>query len=153
MTTKKFQVRTNFQGLVNVAFICDNRADAIAYITNTLMGNSQINPQDFILEEVEVVDEEAALMETANKVVKSLSIFGDKFEIKPFIHHDGEGFVELHEANIKYPSLSRYQIERIYKVIDEVSAELPEGYEVFANINHECAIRIMLSTPKKEENK
>ena len=152
MTTKKFIVRTNLKDLEDATFTCDNRADAIAFITNTLMGNSQINPQDLILEEVEVVDEEAALMETANKVVKSLSIFGDKFEIKPFIH-DGEGFVELHEANIKYPSLSRYQIERIYKVIDEVSAELPEGYEVFANINHECAIRIMLSTPKKEENK
>ena len=152
MTTKKFQVSTTFKGLEDVTFTCDNRADAIAYITNTLLGNSQINPQDLILEEVEVVDEEAVVMETANKVVKSLVIYGDKFEIKSFFM-GGAGFAEIHYADQKYPSLSRYQLERVFNVIDEVSAELPEGYEVFANINHECAIRIMLSTPKKEENK
>lgn len=152
MTTKKFIVRTNLKDLEDATFTCDNRADAIAYITNTLLGNSQINPQDLILEEVEVVDEEAVVMETANKVVKSLVIYGDKFEIKSFFM-GGAGFAEIHYAGQKYPSLSRYQLERVFNVIDEVSAELPEGYEVFANINHECAIRIMLSTPKKEENK
>lgn len=152
MTTKKFQVSTTFKGLEDVTFTCDNREDAIAYITNTLLGNSQINPQDLILEEVEVINEEAVVMETANKVVKSLRIFGDEFEIKPFFY-DGQGFAEVHFANQKYPSVSRHQLERVFKVMDEVSAELPEGYEVFSNINHECAIRIMLSTPKKEENK
>lgn len=152
MTTKKFQVRTNLTDLKDLTFTCDKREDAIAYITNTLMGNSQINPQDLILEEVELVDEEAVVMETANKVVKSLCIFGDEFEIKSFFM-GGSGFVEIHYADQKYPILSRYQLERVFNVIDEVNAELPEGYETFANINHECAIRIMLSTPKKGENK
>lgn len=152
MTTKKFQVSTNLKGFEGLTFTCDKREDAIAYITNTLLGNSQINPQDLILEEVEVVDEEAVVMETANKVVKSLRIYGDKFEIKS-LFMGGSGFVEIHYADQKYPSLSRYQLEQVFNVIDEVNAELPEGYEAFANINHECAIRIMLSTPKKEENK
>ena len=67
MTTKKFQVRTNLQGLEDVTFTCDNRADAIAYITNTLMGNSQINPQDLILEEIE---ERSELEKIADKVAK-----------------------------------------------------------------------------------
>lgn len=152
MTTKKFQVSTTLKDLEDLTFTCDKREDAIAYITNTLMGNSQINPQDLILEEIEVVDEEAVVMETANKVVKSLRFYGDEFEIKS-LFLGGSGFVEIHYADQKYPSLSRYQLERVFNVIDEVNAELPEGYEVFANINHECAIRIMLSTPKKGENK
>lgn len=152
MTTKKFIVRTNLKDLEDATFTCDNRADAIAYITNTLLGNSQINPQDLILEEVEVVDEEAVVMETANKVAKRLGIYCNKFDIKPFFY-EGKGFAEMHFADQKYPSIGRIELEELFKVMDETSAELPEGYEVFFCINHECAIRIMLSTPKKEENK
>ena len=81
MTTKKFQVRTNLKGLEDVTFTSDNRADAIAYITNTLMGNSQINPQDLILEEVEI-EEKSELEMIADKVAKHLLLFA---EDKPII--------------------------------------------------------------------
>lgn len=152
MTTKKIQVRTNLKGYEGLTFTCDNRNDAIAYITNTLTGNSQINPQDLILEEIEVVDEEAVVMETANKVAERLGIYCNKFDIKPFFY-EGKGFAEMRFADQKYPSIGRIELEALFKVMDETSAELPEGYEVFFSISHECAIRLFLSTPKKEENK
>lgn len=152
MTTKKFivseRVNNEWQNVAEFKI----RALAVGHIVEKMSDNKDADPQNFKIEEVEAVNEEAVVMETANKVAKSLGIFGDEFEIKPFFY-DGQGFAEVHFANQKYPSVSRHQLERLFKVMDEVNAELPEGYEVFSNINHECAIRIMLSTPKKEENK
>ncbi len=144
MTTKKFQVRTNLQGLEDVTFTCDNRADAIAYITNTLMGNSQINPQDLILEEVEVVDEEAVVMDIANKIAEGMKMFALNLEVKPY-----SGLVELHESKYQFPSLSRPVVQHIFELIDKFNAGL-EGYEVLMSITHECAIRLILSKKENE---
>lgn len=149
METKKFQVSTNLKGFEELTFTCDNRKDAIAYITNTLIGNPQINPQDLILEEIEIVDTVETLTETAKKVKANLALFGAEFEIRN-IFADGCGFIEMHQAE-KYPSLSINEISRLLKVLEEVNAELPEGYEVFFSINHECAIRLFLATPDKED--
>lgn len=149
MTTKKFivseRVNNEWQNVAEYQI----RALAVGYIVKAMSSNRNADPQDFKIEEADAVNEDEVVMEAANKVAKSLSIYGDKFNIIPFTN----GFVEMHSADQKYPSLSRYEMECIYKVMDEVSAELPEGFSVFANITHECAIRIILSTPKNEENK
>lgn len=149
MTTKKFivseRVNNEWQNVAEYQI----RALAVGYIVEAMSSNRNADPQDFKIEEADAVNEDEVVMEAANKVAKSLSIYGDKFNIVPFTN----GFVEMHSADQKYPSLSRYEMESIYKVMDEVSAELPEGFSVFANITHECAIRIILSIPKNEENK
>ena len=153
MTTKTYNlIETDQNGDQLEVKSYGTRFEAVQAMATRLMADDTTQPQNFRIEEAEQVDEEAVVMETANKVVKLLPIYGDKFEIKS-LFMGGSGFVEIHYADQKYPSLSRYQLERLFNVIDEVNAELPEGYEAFANINHECAIRIMLSTPKKGENK
>lgn len=151
MTTKKFQlIHYCKDGNENYRTDHNTYNEAVTAMCNELQEEGNfMSPKDFDIVEVEVVNEEAVLMDTSSRIAKTLAIFGDKFDIVPFIH-DGEGFVEMHSADQKYPSLSRYEMERIYNVMDEVSAELPEGYEVFANITHECAIRLILKTPNAE---
>lgn len=90
MTTKKFQVSTTFKGLEDVTFTCDNREDAIAYITNTLLGNSQINPQDLILEEVEMKSELAQVCDEVLAIMNKNDIEPTKIEASHHTIEDGK---------------------------------------------------------------
>ena len=71
MSTKKFQVSTNRKVLEDATFTCSTRKEAIKYITDALETNSSLNPQDFILEEIE---EKSDLELVAEKVAKCLTI-------------------------------------------------------------------------------
>lgn len=127
------------------------RSEAIDVMASLLKTDENYSPQDFNIVEVEVVDTDAVLSTAAIKIETSLSIFSVKFDFHKYIVN-GEGFLEMHKVE-RFPSFSIVEIRRFMKVLDEVNAELPEGYEVFFSITHECALRLFLSTPKKEETK
>ena len=79
MTTKKFQVRTNLKGLEDATFTCDTRKEAIDYITNALEGNSQLNPQDLILEEIEVKSKTEQLVD---ELMETLERYDDEWKVE-----------------------------------------------------------------------
>lgn len=126
----------------------ETRFEAVQAMATRLMADDTTQPQNFRIEEVHQVDEEATLMDIANKIANDLKDFGCNLDVRSYLT-DGSGFVELYEAIYQYPSMSRLVLQHIFDLIDEFNAGL-EGYEVLMSITHECAIRLILS---KKENK
>ena len=127
------------------------RKEALATISKILGEDESADPQDFMVVERENVDYEGTLNEAAKKVADGLSIFLKKFKTSNYIA-DNNGWIEM-VMQEKYPFLSCVAVRKLCKELDEFNEGLPEGYEVFFAISHECAIRLFLSTPKKEEEK
>ena len=149
MTTKKIIVSERVNNEWRTLGSFEDRKTALNGIATKLNNDEDADPQNFKIEVVEDVNEEAVLMETAGRVVNEMAIFLKPLEIKKLMV-DGSGFVELIQPG-KYPSLSIVEVQKLFKVLDGVNAELPEGYEVFFSISHECAIRLFLHTPKEDK--
>ena len=149
MTTKKFIVSERVNNEWRTLGSFEDKKTALNGIATKLNNDEDADPQNFKIEVVEEVNEEAVLMETAERVVKEMAIFLKPLEIKKFMV-DGSGFVELIQPG-KYPSLSIVEVQKLFKVLDGVNAELPESFEVFFSISHECAIRLFLHTPKEDK--
>lgn len=150
MTTKKIQVRTNLQGLEDATFTCDNREDAIAYITNTLMGNSQINPQDLILEEVEVKSELAQVCDEVLAIMNKNDIEPTKIEASQHTNEDGELYtiatIERKDTHLPLCGHNIIKLANLMQAHPNLGwwVSLPEGNVCISNNP---------ARAKKEENK
>ena len=122
----------------------DTRFEAVQAMAMRLIADDTTQPQNFRIEVVEQVDEEATLMDIANKIAEGMKMFALNLEVKPY-----SGLVELHESKYQFPSLSRPVVQHIFELIDKFNAGL-EGYEVLMSITHECAIRLILSKKENE---
>lgn len=126
----------------------ETRFEAVQAMATRLMVDDTTQPQNFRIEEAYQVDEEATLMDIANKIANDLKDFVCNLDVRSYLT-GGSGFVELHETIYQYPSMSRPVVQHIFDLIDEYNADLRD-YEVLMSITHECAIRLILS---KKENK
>ena len=121
----------------------DTRFEAVQAMATRLMVDDTTQPQNFRIEEVKQVDEEATLMDAAAKIAKALEVFCYRYEIKPYFSDDS-GFVELRNK-AQSLALSDTVLKRLFATVDEVNADLPKGCEVWFNITNSLNIRIFMS--------
>lgn len=123
------------------------RALAVGYIVEDMSKKWDADPQDYKIAEKKV-DEEAILTTVAGNIARLLEGYAFSITIRPFFS-DGSGLIELHESKWNYPSITRAELEQVFKILDEANADLGD-YEVLMSIANNCVIRLILS---KKENK
>lgn len=119
------------------------RNEAIDTMTALLKTDDSYTLEDFKIVEVETLNEYETLKEVANAICNDLSIFANEFEVGEICRE----FIEI-EKKEKYPSWSSIELGRTIKVVDDFNKELPKGYSVCWNINHQCMIRLLMMRPQ-----
>ena len=119
------------------------RNEAIDTMTALLKTDDSYTLEDFKIVEVETLNEYETLKEVANAICNDLSIFANEFEVGEICRE----FFEI-EKKEKYPSWSSIELGRIMKVVDDFNKELPKGYSVSWDINHQCMIRLLMIRPQ-----
>lgn len=142
MTTKKFQINERENGeWINQAEY-NTRKEALAVIAKILDEDETADPQNFKIVEVEVNDERATLMQTANNIAELFGDFNQTFEIKDYMSGEG-GFIEMRETSSKYPNWSAGDIKSLFNIVDDMNKNLPESHEVYFTITHNASLRLM----------